>query len=219
MSSSILGDARPRLTGVKREREVVNERVTPSQTVREIVRMPSRKRRKNDLNVIHKFKRTFAPAQFNTDGTNPYLNAYNFSMNDMPGYTELTALYDDYKLTGVMVKIFPFQTQSNSNASLANVQNVPMFYTIDRNDTTAPASVDAILEYNDHKISNTFRGIKLWIPNPKFQDATNAVRGGWVSTQNPSLNWFGYKLAIPPTGVIATFYTTWTFYVSCKNAR
>ena len=42
----------------------------------------------------------------------------------------------------------------------------------------------------------------IYIPNPKFADATSAERGGWVATSNPALNWYGLKWAIPPTQVV-----------------
>ena len=187
---------------------MVVDTLAPSQTVRQIIRMPKKRRKYNPyVSQIHKFKRTYNYGTFSSDGINPTLISFNFSMHDMPGYSELTSLFDFYKLTGVHVRIIPWtQTDSNSQATLNNARNSPFFYAIDRNDSSAPASVDEVLENNDHRISSTYSGANVWIPYPKFSDATGASRDGWVATTNASLNWFGLKVAIPATAT-ANFAT------------
>lgn len=205
----------------KRKRAEAMEVVSqPSQTIRTITRFPLSKKRRYP--AIHAFKRTYDAGNtiVTSDAIAPTYVGLNFSMNDMPGYTELTSLYDFYKLSGVRVKVIPYlQNMSNSTASLNNLQNAPIFYAVDRSDATAPASIGEVLEYNDHKIGNTWSGFQIYIPNPKFSDATSAVRGGWVATSNPSLNWFGLKIAIPPTGVAGRYYTVITYYVKCKDPK
>ena len=39
------------------------------------------------------------------------------------------------------------------------------------------------------------------VTNFGYITATSAERGGFVATSNPSLNWYGLKIAIPPTRV------------------
>lgn len=193
-----------------------------SQTVRTITRLSGSRRNGGSSSKIHSFRRTFdyGSSGIVTDGVNPLYSAFNFSMNDMPGYSELTALYDFYKLTGVKFTCIPYkQTDSNSVGSTNNTFQPPIFYVVDRSDSTTPSSVSEILEYNDHRISTVWKGFKIYIPNPKFSDATSAVRGGWVSTSNPSLNWYGLKIAIPPTNVATTFYVIITYYVKCKDPK
>ena len=215
--------ASQRSTGAKRSRTasmIIESQPVPSQTVRQIIRYPKRRKYNPYRSQIHKFKRTYNYGTFSSDGINPTLIAFNFSMNDMPGYSELQSLFDFYKLTGVTVKIIPWtQTDSNSQATLNNARNSPFFYAIDRNDSSAPASVDEVLENNDHRISSTYSGANVWIPYPKFSDATGASRDGWVATTNASLNWFGLKVAIPATATANTWYVTVTYYVSCKDAK
>lgn len=199
--------------------EIVSQ---PSQTVRTIMRVPMRNRRRNPYKSVYKFKRSFnlGSSTINCDGTNPTMFQFNFSMNDMPGYTELTNLFDSYKLTGILVRGIPYQqSQGTGTGAANNVRNVPIYYAVDKNDQTTPTGVDEICEYNDHKVSNIWSGFKIYIANPKFVDATSAERGGWVSTGNASLNWLGLKGAIPPTGVACNLFLTWTYYVSCKDPK
>lgn len=193
-----------------------------SQTVRQITRIPARRGKRRLNSKIHSFKRTLdaGASSLITDGVNPTYSGWNFSMNDMPGFSELTALYDFYKLTGVLFRCIPYkQTDSNSVGATNNSFNPPIFYAIDRSDGSAPLSVGEVLEYNDHKIASVFNGFKIYIPNPKFADATSASRGGWVATSNASLNWFGLKIAIPAAGAATAFYITITYYVKCKDPK
>jgi hypothetical protein len=200
----------------------ITETIPVSQSIRQITRFSGTSRKRRAINQIHSFKRTFdyGSSGIVTDGVNPTYSAFNFSMNDMPGYTELTNLFDFYKLTGVLFQCIPYkQTDSNSVGGTNNTFQSPIFYAIDRSDSTTPTSVAEILEYNDHKITTVWKGFKCFISNPKFSDATAAVRGGWVGTSNPSLNWYGLKLAIPPTNVATTFYVVITYYVKCKDPK
>lgn len=207
--------------GNKRRRPASMEVVsTPvSQTLRTITRLP-RSRRQNPYRIVHRFKRTYNQGLLATSALTNTLQSFNFSMNDMPGFSELTTLYDEYRLTGVRFRLLPYlQTESNSVGTVNNVRNAPIFYAIDRTDSTTPATLDDVLEYQDHQISSMYRGIDVYIKSPKFADATNATRGGWVSTSNSTLNWFGLKVAIPPTEVAASLYIIATYYVACKSPK
>ena len=204
----------------RQEMEIVSQ--VPSQTVRQITRLPLGGRKRRSYRQIHNFKRTFnlGASSLTTDGVNNTLIGWNFSMNDMPGYTELTTLFDFYKLNGVLVRVMPYkQTNSNSVGSTNNSFNPPIFYAIDRSDSSSPTSVDELLEYNDHKIASVWKGFTCYVKAPKFADATAAMRGGWVATSNATQNWNGLKVAIPAAGSATAFYVTWTFYVSCKDPK
>lgn len=164
------------------------------------------------------FKRTWNAGTGATVALTPLLYAANFSLNDIPGYLEFTNLFDYYRINGIRFRLFPYQTQSNSTGTVNNAGNVPIFYAVDTTDATPPTTVEEILEYQDHKIVSLYDGIDCYI-KPKFSDATSAQRGGWVACTNPSLNWFGFKLAIPPTTNAMTYYLVWTFYVSFKDPK
>lgn len=167
---------------------------------------------------IHSFKRTYNVGSSSTSGATETNYAVNFSLNDLPGFTEITAMYDFYKITGITYKWIPYQTNSISVSSINNVANVPIFYCVDTSDATAPTSVNEVCEYNDHKMARVMDGFKIFF-RPKFADATAASRDGWVATSNPSLNWFGLKVSIPPTTNAMSYYQTWTIYIKCKDPK
>lgn len=154
---------------------------------------------------IHSFTRTYAYGIVTTDGINPLLSAWGLDLNDIPGYTELTALYDFYTIKRIKMTWLPYQTQSNSTGTISNAENVPIFYAVDLNDQSSPGSVNEVLEYQNCRTSNVYRGFsQYWAP--KFIDATSAERTGWISTAAPSQKWFGLKVAVPPTGSAVKFY-------------
>ena len=47
------------------------------------------------------------------------------------------------------------QTTPNSVSAINNSFNAPIFYAVDYSDDSAPGTAEAVLEYNDHKISST----------------------------------------------------------------
>ena len=167
---------------------------------------------------VYNFKRSWNAGTGSTVALTSTLYATNFSLNDIPGYLEFTSLFDYYKINAVRFRLLPFQTESNSTGTVNNAGNVPIFSVVDTSDATAPASVEELCEYQDHKITNLYNGLDVYF-KPKFADATSAVRGGWVACSNPSLNWNGFKFAIPPTTNSMVYYLVWTFYVSFKDPK
>lgn len=165
------------------------------------------------------FRRTFDFTTGITSVVSPTLVAFNFSLNDMPGYSELQAMFEEYKINGVLFRWMPYQTESNSTGTVNNVGNIPVIFAVDKTNSSAPASVNELLECQDHIVHNTLTNFTKWIPNPKFADSSSAVRDGWISTSNASLNYFGIKMAIPPTVSAMTYYITWTIYISCREKK
>lgn len=166
----------------------------------------------------YNFKRSWNAGTGTTVALTPTLYAANFSLNDIPGYLEFTNLFDYYKINRVRFRLIPYQTESNSTGTVNNAANVPIFSVVDTSDSTAPASVEELCEYQDHKINNLYQGLDVYF-KPKFADATSAMRDGYVACTNPSLNWNGFKFAIPPTTNAMTYYLVWTFYVSFKDPK
>ena len=105
----------------------ITELPPPAKT-RIITKKPVYPKKNNPYKAIHRFKRTYNFGTISTAAATPTLTGWNFSMNDMPGYTELAALFDYYKLTGVLFKMIPYQqTMSNSTGSVNNSFNAPTY--------------------------------------------------------------------------------------------
>ena len=163
----------------------ITEMPPPSKT-RIITKKPVYSKKNNPYKAIHRFKRTYNFGVVSSAAATPVLTGVNFSMNDMPGYTELTALFDYYKLTGVLYKMIPYQqTVSNSVSTINNSFNAPIFYAVDYSDDTAPYSVEAVLEYNDHKTRLLHFGTAM---------ATKRDRRSTSTRQSSTYSWSKYAI-------------------------
>ncbi len=138
------------------------------------------------------------------DGTNPSFAAFNFSLNDVPGYTEFTAIFSTYCIEQVEVWLRPEYTVLSDASALSNSVNVDLFSAIDLVDGTAPTAVSDVEQYQScaHTsiVYNHYRKIRpAWLVD---SIGPTCMR---VSTASPSINWYGLKVAVPPTGVAMTF--------------
>lgn len=140
--------------------------------------------------------------------------AYNFSLNDLPNYTEFTSLYDMYKLNAVKITFIPQQTESISLGSINNANNVRFFSAIDYNDSSAPASANELREYQTCKVTSVFKQHKRYIYKPKILDSVSSSRTAWIATASPSTNHYGLKVWVDP--IDSTTTTSMTYQVEAK---
>lgn len=151
--------------------------------------------------------------------------AFNFSLNDLPNYTEFTALYDMYKINAVKINFIPQQTQSISIGAINNAAgNARFFSAIDYNDGSVPGSIDELREYKTCKYTPIFKQHSRMIYKPKILD-----RGGaysvtpWISTLSPDQDYFGLKVGIEAMGSSTTTEMLYSveakFYLSFKNVK
>jgi hypothetical protein len=146
------------------------------------------------------------------DGVNPTLAAINFSLNDIPGYTEMTSMFQTYCIEQVDIWWRPEYTQLVDSAALSNAVNVEFNSAIDQVDSAAPTSVPDVLQYQNAahtSITKThFRKIR-----PAYLIDSQVPSCARISTSAPSVNWFGIKIGINPCGVAMTFRSTARFKV------
>jgi len=152
------------------------------------------------------------------DGINPTLSSLNFSLNDIPGYTEFTALFQSYCIEQIEIWFRPEYTVLSDASSLSNSVNVEFNSAIDLVDGTAPPSVDTVLEYQSvahTSITQThYRKFK-----PSYLIDNILPSCGLISCASPTTNWFGLKVGIPPCGVAMTFRTTVKFKIALVGLK
>lgn len=149
---------------------------------------------------------------------------YNFSLEDVPNYTEFTALYDMYKINAVKITFLPQMTQNVSLGSVNNPQASTRFFSvIDYNDSSAPTSIDELRQYQSCKMTPILRKHTRFIMKPKILDSSNSSRSPWISTSSPSTNYFGLKVAVENMSSSTTTFMDYTieakFYLSFKQVK
>lgn len=150
--------------------------------------------------------------------------AFNFSLDDLPSYTEFTALYDMYKINAVKVSFLPQMTENISLTSVNNPHAYTRFFSaIDYNDSTAPSSIDELRQYQTCKYTPILRPHKRYIYKPKILDSSNTSRSPWIATSSPSTNYFGLKIAVENMNSTTTTSMDYVieakYYVSFKNVK
>ena len=104
-------------------------------------------------------------------------------------------------------------------ALVSNAVNVRFNSAVDISDSSAPASVDEVLQYQQLVSTGITKVHKRsWRPTIPMTE------GGlpcycWVPTSDPSHKHYALKVAIPPTGVAMTFRSRVKLYVECADVN
>lgn len=179
--------------------------------------------------TVYSFKRTFQFANFHMDHTTGLATSvgYSFKLNDLPNYTEFTALFDQYKITGIKIRLIPEQ---NQQALGVGVFNIPPIYTvIDYDDDTALTAITDAMQYQNCKIHTTISGsqiVRFFRPHI----AVAAYSGTFTSYMNKSMQWidsaspdtrhYGFKIIVAAiTTLDTTFSVVATYYLKMRNVR
>lgn len=180
---------------------LVRRRATPLST-----RMGGRKWRKNY--GIVKIKRTTYGGNWtqSTVSTSGFWRYLTYSLQDMNNYTEVTNLFDEYKITGIMVKFVPrydsFAGNNTTDVVQPNVTNQTGNYIttyIDTSSSLTPSGTFTSSTYNTfiencNGASKMRQGLKPFtiffrpkIPNDVGGTSTSHQSPKWLSTASPSI--------------------------------
>lgn len=194
---------------------------------------------------VHSFKRTFRVTDligsYNaaTAVTTPISAALSFSLSQLPGVTEFTNLYDQYKINGISLKIQPLLTEGISSvvSGTTNAWGFPKLSTVlDFDDSVNPATELVMLQYGSLKQTGAFKEHKRFF-KPKTRvaalDAGGAITANtvsaarWLDVANPDVPHYGLKIYHPgpiasgsPLVSSSIAYSVYaTVYFQCKNTR
>lgn len=190
---------------------------------------------------VHMFKRTAYlgtyTAQISAAGiATPIATAHTFQLNQLPGVTDFTSLFDQYKITGVKLQYTPTASEgiinpaANASAALgySRVHSV-----IDYDDATAPPSEDALLEYGSHKSTAPFQTHTRFIKPKMLQEVWNGAGGSayapkgsqYLDMTYTSVPHYGLKVWVSApntffgTANTISYKVYATYYFTCKNTR
>lgn len=201
-------------TGAKRK-------YVPKKSTGRVAQMKYQRKNYSDTNKIHYIKRFsgfYGPLTLSNTATTQ--GAFSLRLADVPGYTELTAMYDQYKICGAEFRFYPKQTQS-IDSTTNGAAPVSFITAIDYTYITA-GSPDDLRQYDSCKISCVFDKHVHYVRNPKCQLASGQVTDEWVATSSPTLSWFGLKYAaIKLDNVLPVFFynVEVKFYLCFRNLK
>jgi hypothetical protein len=165
-----------------------------------------------------KFQRTIE-GQYDIvcDGINPSLGVFNFSLNDLPSYTEFTALFDQYKIEQIEIEWYPEYTELTDAALVSNAVNVQVNTAIDVAGAT-PATVSDVLQFRTLHSTGITKCHKR-VFKPAYLIDGILPSSVYLNCSSPSSNWFGVSYGVSPTGVAMTFRSRAKFYLSMACAK
>lgn len=147
-------------------------------------------------------------------GNDTFFN-YDFALNNLPGFSEFTAMYDSYKFCGVKINFLPTYSQQSATSDTASSftasswNNLRIFTVIDYNDFVQPVSLNDLRQYRNCKMTQYTRGHKRYF-KPMYQEddviQTFTYKNPWIATTRSDLGHMAIKGGIDTslldTGVI-----------------
>ncbi len=139
-------------------------------------------------------------------GPNYFALAMAFQLADTPGASELTSLYDQYRLHHVEVEIVPFWNQAPSTVAGNGNLSAVMHSVLDWDDATAPAAstsgINTLQQYRTYKCQNLFSQEKFkWavVARPALAAYAGAftsytsVAPMWIDCNSANVQHYGVK--------------------------
>lgn len=151
---------------------------------------------------------------------------FNFKLNQLPGYTEMTNMFDQYRITRVDVLYEPASRAGSSAATGSS--GAPVMWTQVDYDSTSTVSIAQLAERENTMIHSAFdRWEHSFIPKIASAAYQSAVASGyyiengnpWISTSTPGVEYYGFKFSFPQVTSTTQFGGTLFFrvHVELKN--
>lgn len=166
----------------------------------------------------------------------------NFQLRDVPNASEITSLWDRYKLVGVKLRLIPYATSVESGAAVnASYQQTGLLVhsVVDFDDSNVPtatdAGIDALRQYPSYRCENINkkggRGLSRYIKprlavaafaNSAFTSYKNE-KFSWIDMAYPAVEGYGYKAVFEAVGPGGTFNFYFkmeaTYYIVVRDMR
>lgn len=167
----------------------------------------------------------------NMTNTVQFGNSYVFKLSSVVDYTDLTQLFDRYKITGVGLKLM-YQA---SEATPGGAGVLPIFnYAWDYDDSDTPPSLNSVNTKASSRsiILSANRPVSVYVKckvplalnNPSgLNSGFGVVRPMWVNSSYPDLSHFGFKTWInnfyAPAGANNQITVQPTYYLALKDPQ
>jgi len=171
---------------------------------------------------LHNFTRTAIYSNFVTSGASATYAQYAFALSDLSGYTEFTALFDQYRINKIEFKMQPSMTMMTPGSQQLGV----IASVVDYDDSTALGSFNAALEYGSCQTWNVNDTLQIAL---KPRMALAAYSGAFTSYANMQDQWidaassgvlhYGIKIACGTTTLAQTYIVLARFHFSCRSTR
>lgn len=178
--------------------------------------------RKLSDHTVYRFKRTIQLAAGITNSNSAdTFGVITFQLSNLSNNTEFTNLFDQYQITGVLLRFVP-SVQNLINPSLGDVGS--FIFVPDYNDAVIPTAMSELYERQSSKIKyGANRAFTLFIrPKVAISIAGGfgpSMKNQWIDSTNPTVDYYGLKWGFrqaPTTTHIDVFAT---YYLKMRNVK
>lgn len=186
-------------------------------------------RKVNIKKDTHYFKRFAYKATITGDVSRTAKGAMSFKLDDIPGLSDFTSLFDYYRISGVKLR---FTTYLDPNSQAAGNAYFPKLYTaIDMDDDAAPLSSDDLRQRTNCKIRwlapNRSYGIFLrpkYLKNVYISGVSTGYEIGkqtWLDLSNTNIPHYGLKYVVENLNpdLSQAVQVEATYYIQMKGTR
>lgn len=182
-------------------------------------------------NQVHHFKRTALIEDVSVIPGGGYNKGIQFSLDQLPNYSEFVALYDSYKIKSVVLRIEPAMSENQ----LANPQVLSAKYCRVVHDYDDAAPLGSELEYYEYGNMKSYSVLKpfkvVLYPKVSAEIYRSPLTIGYeqrkapwldLTTAGASIPHYGIKIFFPYLGVTAEsfqFRILATFHVMCRQSK
>ncbi len=153
--------------------------------------------------------------------------AYSFALSDLPGYTDFTSLFDQYRIAQITARFIPGVSLFGASTTTTDIPD--LHTAIDLDDATAPASVDTIRQFSTHQVTPNQRYVER-VFTPRFALASysgaftsyaQSNPGQWIDSNSPSVEHYGIKQGLTAVSVASGSYLLYnlecTYVIQLRN--
>lgn len=172
-------------------------------------------------------------AQLIQNSATAVLGAIAFRLDDLAQDSTFASLFDQYRIDKVLLRFMARNIAVSVFNTASPNGGVPLLYiTQDRDDSSAPASLNAVKEYDQCVVMNGMTSCDVMIEarptlsafaGGAFSGYTTADVEPWIDVANVDVPHYGVKFAIDPLTVSTTSSWVWDveafYYVSFRNVR
>jgi len=159
-------------------------------------------------------------AQIAATASAEFLQGFSFALSDVTDYSRLTALYDQYRISRIIIHMVPM-TSVPFPASIFSTSD--LFVAVDFDDANSPASASALLAYDTVRHVSAGRAfnssftphLALAAYNGAFTGYTSTAPT-WLDCASASIQHYGVKVGA--TQSTSTNLTGWRFWAEYEIA-
>lgn len=172
---------------------------------------------------VHYFKRNLYVSSDLLSTAGASINfARSYSLSQLPGITEISTLYDQYKINYIKARWMP---RANSAELYANNTIGSLFTVIDYDDSNTPSGIAELMQYQNLRTTrHVSQHIRTWRPkyNLNVGLTGNKPTTGWLDMNDTSVQHNAIKGHLQGNGnaaVTVIYDCILTFSFACKNPR